>query len=158
MSRARVLLVLALAAFLGWLSWLGYAVYEARYAPGRSPVLSRAQLAAANYLIVAEVAVAEDGLPAPSAKVAEVLKGSGVVVGDSIEVLNLPAAKPPGPGEFPGPGAYLLPLVREGQAGPFRVAGLPRSPGYEPTTAERPPIYVWNDDTKAQLKGLGLLP
>jgi hypothetical protein len=158
MSRARLLLVLALAAFVGWLGWLGYAVYAARYAPDKSAVLSRAQLTAATHLIVAEVTVAEDGLPAPAAKVVEVLKGNGVAPGAEVEVLNLPAAKPPGPGGFPGPGVYLLPVVREGQTGPFRVAGLPRSPGYEPAPVERPPIYRWVDATRAQLRGLGVVP
>ena len=156
MSRARVLLVLALAAFLGWLGWLGYAVYAARYAPDPPVVLSRAQLTAATHLIVAEVALAPDGLPAPMAKVVEVVKGNGAAAGDTVEVLNLPAAKPPGPGAFPGPGTYLLPVVGDGKT--FRVAGLPRSPGFEPTAVERPPIYAWDDDTRAQLRGLGLLP
>ena len=146
MTRARLLFLLALAAFLGWLGWLGYAVYAARYAPDKVAVLSRAQLTAATHLIVADVTVADDGLPAPTARVAEV------------EVLNLPSAKPPGSGGFPGAGRYLLPVVREGQTGPFRVAGMPRSPGYEPTAAERPPIYQWTDGTRAQLRGLGIAP
>lgn len=156
MTRARPLFLLALAAFLGWLGWLGYAVYAARYAPDRSAVLSRAQLTAATHLIVADVTVAEDGLPAPVAKVVEVLKGNGVAPDAEVEVLNLPAAKPPGPGGFPGPGLYLLPVVGDGKT--FRVAGLPRSPGYEPTPIERPPIYHWTDDTRAQLRGLGVAP
>jgi hypothetical protein len=158
MSRARLLLVLALAAFVGWLGWLGYAVYAARYAPDRSAVLSRAQLTAATHLVVARVEVAEDGLPSPTVKVVEVIKGANVAKGDTVEVLNLPAAKPPGPGGFPGPGEYLLPLERAGQSGPFRVAGLPRSPGYEPTTIDRPPIYPWDDATRDQLRGLGVEP
>ncbi|HET6575396.1 MAG TPA: hypothetical protein VFG68_17465 [Fimbriiglobus sp.] len=158
MTRGRLLLLLALAAFLGWLGWLGYAVYAARYAPGRSVVLSRAQLTAATHLLVADVTVAEDGLPAPAVKVVEVLKGDGVAPGAEVEVRNLPSAKPPGAGGFPGPGRYLLPLVREGQTGPFRVAGMPRSPGYEPAPVDRPPIYRWIDDTRAQLRGLGVVP
>lgn len=154
MTRARILLLLTLAAFLGWLGWLGYAVYAARYAPDKSAVLSRAQLTAATHLIVADVTVAGDGLPAPVAKVVEVVKGDGAAVGAEVEVLNLPAAKPPGPGGFPGPGRYLLPVVGDGKT--FRVAGLPRSPGYEPTPIERPPIYLWNEGAKAQLRGLGI--
>jgi hypothetical protein len=158
MTRARLFYIVALAAFLGWLGWLGYAVYAARYAPEKPVVLSRAQLTAATHLLVADVTVAEDGLPAPVAKVVEVVKGNGVAPGADVEVLNLPAAKPPGPGGFPGPGRYLLPAVRTEQTGPFRVAGLPRSPGFEPTPVERPPIYPWTDDTRAQLRGLGVVP
>ena len=156
MTRARFFFVVALAAFLGWLGWLGYAVYVARYAPDKSAVLSRAQLTAATHLIVADVTVAADGLPSPTAKVVEVLKGNAVAPGAEVEVLNLPSAKPPGPGGFPGPGLYLLPVVADGKT--FRVAGLPRSPGYEPVPVERPPIYLWTDDTRAQLRGLGVVP
>jgi hypothetical protein len=156
MSRNRVVLAVAAAAFLGWLGWLGYAVYKARFTPDRPIVLSRAQLTAATHLLVARVDVAPDGLPAPSAKVIEVLKGDGVAANVEVEVVNLPSAKPPGPGGFPGPGAYLLPLVRDG--GTFWVAGLPRSPGYEPARPERPPIYAWNEDSRAQLRGLGVVP
>jgi len=87
-----------------------------------------------------------------------VVLGAGVAPGAEVEVLNLPSAKPPGSGGFPGAGRYLLPVVREGQTGPFRVAGMPRSPGYEPTAAERPPIYQWTDGTRAQLRGLGIAP
>ena len=156
MTRARLLFVLALVAFLGWLGWLGYAVYAARYAPDKPVVLSRAQLTAATHLIVADVTVAGDGLPAPIARVVEVVKGDGVAAGTEVEVLNLPSAKPPGTGGFPGAGRYLLPVVGDGKT--FRVAGLPRSPGYEPTPIERPPVYLWNDDTQAQLRGLGVVP
>jgi hypothetical protein len=156
MTRSRFLFVLSLAAFLGWLWWLGYAVYAARYAPDRPAILSRAQLTAATHLIVADVTVAEDGLPNPVVKAVEVVQGNGVAAGTEVEVLNLPAAKPPGPGGFPGAGQYLLPVVGDGKT--FRVAGLPRSPGYEPTPVERPQIYPWTADTQAQLRGLGVVP
>ena len=73
-------------------------------------------------------------------------------------VANLPSALPPGAKGFPEKGGqFLLPLV--GDATGYRVAGLPRSPGYEPADATtRPPVYPWTDDTRAQLKGLGILP
>lgn len=158
MTRARILFALALTAFLGWLGWLGYAVYAARYAPDKSAVLSRAQLTAATHLIVAEVTVGEDGLPDSKVKVAEVLKGSGVAPGTEVEVLHLRSAKPPGSGAFPGSGPYLLPVV--GSDKTFSVAGLPRSPGYESSSAsgDRLPIYPWNEATRAQLRGLGIVP
>lgn len=156
MSRGRILLAVAVAAYVGWLSWLGYAVYVARWTD-KSPVVSRAQLIAATHLVVAEVTVEADGLPAPGVKVAEVLRGDGLAAGATVEVLNLPAAKPPGTADlFPGPGKYLLPLVGDGKT--YRVAGLPRSPGYEPTTPVRPAVYKWDADTQAQLRGLGVMP
>ena len=52
--------------------------------------------------------------------------------------------------------SYLIPLVdKDGQ---FIIAGLPRSPGYEAATPERPAIYPWNEDTQKQLKKLGIEP
>ena len=152
MTGARIRLVVAAALFLGWIGWLGYAVSQ----KGRSPVLSRAQLTAATHLVVADVAADAEGLPAPAVKVVEVLKGDGPAKGGTIEVMRLASAMPPGAAGFPGPGQYLLPLVGDGKT--YRVAGLPRSPGYEATTPERPQIYVWDDETRAQLHGLGLMP
>lgn len=156
MSRARLFLIAAAALFLGWIAWLGYAVFEARYAPEPPVVVSRAQLTAATHLVVAEVAIDGEGNPVPTPRVVEVLRGDGPAAGSTITVLRLSSAKPPGAGPFPGPGVYLLPLVGEGSA--FSIAGLPRSPGYEPGPIERPPIYSWNEDTRAQLRGLGLIP
>ncbi|MFO0848881.1 MAG: hypothetical protein U0871_10050 [Gemmataceae bacterium] len=155
MSFGRLLLAAATAAYLGWLGWLGYAVYVARWTD-KPPVVSRAQLVAATHLVVADVTAGPDGLPAPAAAVAEVLRGDGLSPGASVEVLNLPAAVPPGAGVFPGSGKYLLPLVGDGKT--FRVAGLPRSPGYEPASPTRPAIYRWDAGTQAQLRSLGLVP
>ncbi|OWK35935.1 hypothetical protein [Fimbriiglobus ruber] len=153
MSFARLRLILAAALFLGWIAWLGYAVSQ----KGRVAVISRGQLTAATHLVVAQVTLAPDGLPEPTVKITEVVRGSGVpAAGAEAEVLNLPAAMPPGVAAFPGPGEYLLPLVGDGKS--FRVAGLPRAPGYERQSgAARPAIYPWNADAKAQLRDLGLL-
>jgi hypothetical protein len=152
MSGAKVRLVVAAVLFLAWLGWLGYGVAQ----KGKAPVVSRAQLAAASALVVAEVSVGEDGLPTPRAKVVRVVRGEGPPAGSEVEVWNLPAALPPGSDGFPGAGEYLLPLVWDGKTG--RVAGLPRSPGYEPTAPARPVVYRWDDDTRAQLRGLGIEP
>jgi hypothetical protein len=152
MSRARLRLVIAAALFVGWLAWLGYAVSQRNNAP----VVSRAQLTAATHLLVAEVSVGEDGLPTPTVKVIEVLRGENVDKAQPIQVMNLPAAMPPGANGFPGAGTYLIPVIGDGLT--FRVAGLPRSPGYEPVSPARPTIYLWNDATRAQLKGLEVVP
>jgi hypothetical protein len=47
----------------------------------------------------------------------------------------------------------LLPLVALTN-GSYRVAGLPRSPGYEAATPERPVIYPWTEDVQKQLRTL----
>lgn len=153
MSVARIRLLVAFALFAGWLGWLAVAVYEARHDPARVPVVSRAQLLAANVIVVADVGVdAEDGLPSPTATVSSVVRGP-VSPNTSINVLNLKSALPSGADRFPGAGKYLLPLVADGKS--YRIAGLPRSPGYEPAQAARPRIYVWNDRIETQVNRLG---
>lgn len=152
MSRSRILLIAATVAFLAWLGWLAVAVAQ----KGKSPVISRAQLTAATHLLVVEVSVGDDGLPKSEAKVTRVLRGEGLPAGTTIEIANLPSALPPGASGFPGPGEYLIPVVAD--VATVRVAGLPRSPGYEPTTPVRPAVYVWNAATEAQLRGLHVVP
>ena len=152
MSRPRILLIVAAVAFLAWLSWLAVAVAQ----KGKSPVISRGQLTAATHLLVLEVRVGEDGLPKAEARVTRVLKGEGIAVGSTIEIGNLPSALPPGATGFPGPGEYLAPIVLDGET--VRIAGLPRSPGYESSSGVRPSVYVWNAATEAQLRGLGVMP
>ena len=149
MTGARLRFAAAALVFLGWLGWLGVAVLE----KGKHPVVSRAQLTAATHLIVAEVTVDAEGLPARTATVVETLSGPALPAGTMIEVLNLPSSLPPGAGQFPGPGRYLVPVVADGAT--YRVAGLPSSPGYDAVTPVRPAVYVWDDATRAQLAGLG---
>jgi len=152
MSGARLRLVIAVTLFVGWLAWLGYAVSQRNTAP----VVSRAQLTAATHLLVAEVTVGEDGRPNPQVKVVEVLRGDNVDLANSLEVSHLESARPPGTDGFPSPGTYLLPLVRVGTG--FRLAGLPRSPGYEAVDRPvLPAIYPWNEVTQAQLRGLKII-
>ncbi|HEY2786306.1 MAG TPA: hypothetical protein VGJ05_15170 [Fimbriiglobus sp.] len=150
MSR-RLLLLAAAAAFLGWIGWLAYAVYKA----GTVPIVSRAQLTAATNLLVVDLTLNGDQ-PAAKTKVLEILSGDGVKVGDEIEIENLPGALIPGDKPLPGPGAYLVPVVKVGEKR-FRVAGLPRSPGYDAAVPGTPNIYPWVDNVKIQLRTLGLL-
>ncbi len=151
MSRARILLIVATVAFVGWLAWLAVAVAQ----KGKAPVVSRAQLTAASHILVVDVQVGDDGLPKSQAKVLRVLRGEGVLPDATIEVVNMPSAMPPGASGFPGSGEYLLLLVSDGST--YRIAGMPRSPGYEPTSPVRPTIYRWGPDTEAQLCGLKVL-
>ncbi len=154
MTRARIQLIVAAALFAGWVSWLGYTVSQ----KGRTAVLSRAQLTAATHLLVADVTLTPEGLPSTTVKVVQVLRGGGTP-GSDVEVLNLPSTLPPGEKEFPGSGTYLLAVVGDGKS--YTLAGLPSSPGYDAAaygTKGRPPVYPWTDDTRLQLKGLGLVP
>lgn len=149
MRGVRLRFAAAMVLFLGWLGWLGVAVLE----KGKHPVVSRAQLTAATHVVVAELTVGPDGLPATTARVVETLSGPAIPADTMVEVMNLPSALPPGAGQFPGPGLYLVPVVGEGST--YRVAGLPSSPGYDAATPARPAVYVWDDATRAQLAGLG---
>lgn len=151
MTRSRLQLAAAAALFVGWIAWLGYAVSQ----KDRAAVVSRAQLTAATHLLVADVAVDAEGLPTPTAKITEVLRGDGPKAGDAVEVLNLPTALPPGATAVPA-GPYLLAVVGDGKT--YKLAGVPVSPGYEAVTPPRPQVYAWTADTRAQLRGLGLIP
>ena len=148
MTFARIRLAVAALTFAGWLGWLALAVWQ-KDSPDK---VSRAQLTAADSLLVAEVTAGEDGLPQPKVKVMQRLGGTGPKVGEDITVANLPSAVVPGKG-FTGGGQYLLPLTF-GDLGLYRVAGLPRSPGYEETNPKLPSIYPWTADVQAQLKSL----
>ena len=148
MTFARVRLLLAAALFFGWMAWLGTAVLQR----GSVLLVSRAQVTGATHLVVAAVTAGNDGLPMTKTKVIETLRGD-VTVGE-IDVTNLHAAQPPGASGFPGAGEYLLPLTANADGKTFVVAGLPRSPGYEPAMPQRPVIYPWTDDVKKQVSHL----
>ncbi len=150
MNRARVRFALALVAFLAWLGWLAVAVAE----KGKHPVVSRAQLAAATHVVVATVTAGPDDLPATTATVTRTLRGTAIPPGTVLEVFNLSGAQVPGAGTHPAPGEYLIALVSDGRT--YRVAGLPRSPGYEPAEPDRPMVYPWDAATSAQLRALGI--
>jgi len=151
MTGARIRLVLAALAFVGWLSWLAVAVAQ----KDNLERVSRAQLTEAKLLVVAEVRTGPDGLPLNKVRIVQSLHPNGPIAGTEIEIANLPAAALPSK-PFPGAGTYLLPLVPEELGSRFRIAGLPRSPGYErQANPERPNIYPWSADVKTQLKTLG---
>lgn len=153
MTRQKIVLALATAAFLGWLIWLALAVAG----NGAVPVVSRAQMTSATVLVVATLKTGSDGLPEPTATVQETIRGDGPPGGTTITVANLPKTIAAGTYSVPGEGLYLLPLVRA-EAGQFKIAGLPKSPGYENLDYDRPPVYPWTDDVKKQLRTLNLLP
>lgn len=148
MSFAKLRLYLAALLFAGWLGWLGYAVSQ----KGTVQIVSRAQLTGATHWVVAEVKVGDDGVPTSKATVKEVLKGEPIA--GAIEVRGIPSSATPlpvaGESRTPPAGVYLLPLVKISD-GLYKIAGLPRSPGFEPQTPERPVIYPWTEDVKKQV-------
>lgn len=157
MTSARLRLIAAAALFLGWLGWLGYAVWN----KGTVQIVSRAQLTAATYLVVADVATGDDGQPLSTATVDTVLScPDGNCPTGKIDVEKLPSAVTPipaaGESRTPPAGKYLLPLVRTDH-GTFRIAGLPSSPGFAASSPERARIYPWSEDVKQQLRQMGIL-
>lgn len=174
MTRQKVFLWVAAALFVGWLGYLGYAVAVHRLNP--PDIVSRSQLTAASSVVVAEVTV-EGGRPSPSVKVIERLrhpddKGddtTGPKGGDTINVTNLPSARPPSNDPFPGAEKYLLFLVPD-SPDTYRIAGWPRGLGsstFEPGKSAdpfkpdepplfRPPlVYPWTDAVQKQMRALG---
>lgn len=151
MTFARLRLAAAALLFVGWLAWMATAVWR-KDTPDK---VSRAQLTAADALVVADLTAGEDGLPRPTAKVVHRLSAAGPTAGTEIRVQNLPSAVVPGKG-FPGAGQYLLALGGGdlGDLGVYRVAGLPRSPGYEEVSPKLPVVYPWTPDVQAQLRSL----
>jgi hypothetical protein len=146
-GRARF--VLALVAFLAWIGVLALTVAK----NGRFPVLSRAQLAAAKSLVVAEVTIDAQGLPVEAVTVTATVAGTPVT--GTVRIANLPTALAAGSYKSPVAGAYLIPIVPAAD-GAFRIAGLPPSPGVNVPQPTRPTIYPWVDEVRAQLATLGL--
>lgn len=155
MTFARLKLVLAALAFVAWLAWLAVAVYY----KGTVQIVSPAQLADATHLVVAEVKTNDAGEALTKVKVVKVIRApANDPVGDEIEIDRLDKSVTPLPvneSRRIGAGEYVIPLVKSPFG--FRIAGLPRSPGFEGTTLEQPIVYPWSDDVKAQLRTMGVL-
>ena len=73
--------------------------------------------------------------------------GRDDLVGRTIAVTNLAECKE----DWTGPGEYILPLLPQGAN--YRVAPLPRSPGF-PSYTSRPRIYPATPDMRRQLQDI----
>ena len=140
----RVRLLVAAALFVGWLGWLGFTAVT----KSRAPVVSRAQAAGADAVVVADLTAGEDGAPAAVATVIESLREGGPAAG-SIVVANLPKAS-----GYSGPGKYLLLLNKDAPDGPplYRLTGQQRSPGADMADVGPPRIYPWTDKTADDMR------
>lgn len=120
----KAALVVTWGLFAAWVAWLGW--QSLRF--GKFPVVSRAQLAAADLAVVAEIRSADGGLPNPAVLIKKVEwpAGADAPVGKEITVQDLQGAK-----GFDGPGEYLLLLNRRGSE--FALTHLPRSPLMHPS-------------------------
>jgi hypothetical protein len=154
MTFARLKLVAAALALAAWLAWLAVAVAN----KGTVQIVSPAQLTDATHIVLATVTANDAGEIRTKVKVIRTLRGpANDPVEDEIEVDRLDKAVTPLPvngSRGIAPGDHAIALVRTPFG--FRVAGLPRSPGFEGAQFDRPIVYPWTPDVKAQLKALGI--
>ncbi|HEX3148292.1 MAG TPA: hypothetical protein VHR66_09410 [Gemmataceae bacterium] len=143
MSIARVRLVVAAAAFVGWLGWLGYLA-----ASKTNPtVVSHSQVMAATRFVVAEVTIdTQSGLPQRQVNVLEDLRPVGAPLEGTIVVENIRNGRIAGAKEFRERTKYLLPLTPS-SSGAYSLTMQPRSPGQEVIKEDKlqPWAYLWDD-------------
>jgi hypothetical protein len=144
MSRNRMALIIAAAAFLGWMIFLGSKAWQYRNPP---VIVSRAQLLASEYDVVADVAAdpTDPAKPALNVTVQEVLYSADANAapkkGQTITVQNLAS----GIG-FHGAGAYVLPLSKRN--GLYYLAVPPVDPGVPKTFDPR--LYPATEEVRRQ--------
>jgi hypothetical protein len=155
MTFARLKLVAAALAFAAWLAWLAVAVAN----KGTVQIVSPGQLTDATHVVVVAVTANDSGDARTAATVVRVLRApEHDPVSGEIEIDRLDKAVTPLPvngSRRVAAGEHLVPLVKTPFG--FRIAGLPRSPGFEGATYEQPVVYPWTDDVKAQLRAIGVL-
>jgi hypothetical protein len=147
MTIARLRFWAAVAVLLAWLGYLGHqALSISRF----STVISHAQLLVSTLDVIADVRAGDDGKPLAKVKVHDVRWPSDrqTLTGHEIEVVNLADAT-----GFAGTGSYILPLV-ESDGGTYRVAPLPRSPGFDRAN----PLYLIYPDTSLTRRQLESVP
>jgi hypothetical protein len=146
MKAARLRLALVVVLFLSWIAWLTYLAL-----PTVTPrdVLSHAQFLTSQLDVIARVDADAEGHPSATVHVEEVHWPDKVkdLAGKPLNVINLRQAK-----GFTGSGVYILPLVRTDDA--YRVAPVPRSPGFDGSTSRIPHIYVANEQNRKQLAAI----
>jgi hypothetical protein len=129
MKPSRVRLAVCALLFLGWIGWLVYLSATTT----RPVVLSRPQFLASSLYVVAELHADPkgDNAPAAEATIRDIVwPPSGEErPGKKVIIANLPKSGEQG---WTGPGEYILPLTKVAQSGNdiYRVAFIPRSPGY----------------------------
>ena len=147
MKCSRGALILFAAAFVGWMCYLGYTAWQYRKPP---VIVSRAQLLASEFDVVAQVeAEPSDGRkPASPVTVLQVLYSAGdkgsPKVAEKFAVQNLGNCL-----GFTGPGQYVLPLAMRN--GLYYVASPPLDAGVPPRLYTfAPRIYALTDDVRRQ--------
>jgi len=135
-TARRTFLIASAAAFALWIGYLVFLAVSTRH----PVVLSRPQFLVADLVVVAQVERAD----ADRVKVVRVKRPQQDQLRDQeIHVTNLADCE-----GWAGADRYILPLVAQGP-GEYRVAAVPRSPGYP--GGQRPRIYPATPATERQL-------
>ncbi len=146
MPRRPGLLVITAAMFVAWIGYLAFLAATTT----RPVVLRRPQFLESNLDVIAEL-TARDSAPDDRVRVLHIHwppHGRENLTGKEIRVDNLDECKDHG---WVGPGKYILPLVEEGKS--YRVASVPRSPGFNPFSRSGGPwIYPLTAQTEHQLE------
>lgn len=138
---------LALVAVL-FVLWIGYLIYLALPTTTSREVLSRAQFLVSNVDVIAQVKAEPNGAPDPKIVVEQVHwpKDAENLAGQTVTITNLSADAH----GWHGPGRYILPLLKEDST--YRVAPIPRSPGFEGSRLAR--IYSATEQNVRQLDSI----
>ena len=146
MKVARIRLIVAAVAFIGWLLYLGYLALG-----HATPVIvSRSQVLIATHFIKAELSVDDSGKLVPRAQVRDSF-GSNRSDQETITIDNIADARLPGGKTIRSPGTFLLPLQLAGIEGHYKVA--PSATGHGGETSPRQYwIYPWNGDVERQIR------
>lgn len=151
LTFAKIRLAVTALLFLGWVGWLG--MQAANHT--RPLIVSRSQALTMTDAVVAEVAADEQGKPRTTVKVVTSLvrfADTPDPTGQSITVIDLAEGRLPARYPFT-PGQYLL-MLRRTEAGEFRLAPIPRSPGYETGPLPIPYLYPWTDAVRDQFQAM----
>jgi len=146
--RQRIVLAVAVTAFLLWLGYLGFLAV----ATGHPIVLSRPQILASNLIVLAQL-TGEGDHPNALVKVEQVIwpKAPPELAKKTILVKNLEQIS--GDQGWNGAGEYILALTSH-PSGPFGVTPIPPSPGFAATArpqADRLRIYPAEPSALEQL-------
>jgi hypothetical protein len=141
---------LALVAII-FLVWIGYLAYLALPSTTSREILSRAQFLESNLDVIAQVDEVE-GRASEKVVVQEVHwpDKEKSLVGQALTVTNLTRDCK----GYSGAGLYILPLVKDKDGDTYRIAAVPRSPGYEGSLSRAGPIYAATAQNRRQLEDI----
>ncbi len=141
MKKNPVVLAITVLLFFGWMTVLGYEALR----KSKPIVVSRAQMMLSQYEVEVDLESPPTAAKPEKVKISRVLyKADEKPPSGEITIANLGQTQ-----GYAGPGAYLIPLVRNGAK--YEVAGYPLDPGY-PLSKDppKPRIYPLTEEVRQQ--------